>query len=250
MDGVRVTRDRHSRRKSVLAVVVAVVSIAAVILGARVGWLLVAERQGLRDYVAEQPARAVDEFGNGTVVNPVQPWLSWYDRGVARHDMGDLPAAERDYRQSLEMAPESMKCRIVLNLAWAMETRADALRRKGDDVSATRVWTDARTILKDQKCPDTIPRQPKTQRRGQPKGSLEDQQRQTAQRLAQKAAQQGKQRQSRNQQSPRPDESQDDVSKARQLQNRQDEALKAAKQQAHQQTSSSSGRGAEEGRTW
>lgn len=263
---------------------VGVISVLALVLGLRIGAVLVAERIGVHEHAQGRTQSAAAWFRQGTVLNPSDPWLSWYDLGVARYDGGDLEGAETAYRHALELAPEEQRCTIGLNLAWTLEVRGDRAKQAGDLQRARAWWEQGRQLLMGLTCAAEMPTSgagasestasssgqqnkqngqetegqsgspsgtPKEQQKQTaPSGTPKEQQEQTGKRLADKSAENSQ----ANPDSAQKKQSQDASTKQAQLQKKQDAARKAAAQE-RQDSDGVSGSGAqpgdeELGKTW
>lgn len=57
-------------------------------------------------------AEAVAEFERGLTLKLKEPWRAYYNRGIAREALGDIPGAYADHRKALELRP-----------GWSLATR-------------------------------------------------------------------------------------------------------------------------------
>lgn len=146
------TRKRHGRliRSVVVGVVLAVpgVVIATQLTGLARGNQLWSGR----DYVG-----ATTAYGVALQVNVAEPWVAWFNRGVAHYGQRSWQQATDDFTRAAELAPDDKQCMVRLNLAWSLEAMGDELAWTGDDAGARIYWEMARDPLVEAECRDDQP---------------------------------------------------------------------------------------------
>lgn len=132
--------------------VATLVCVALVVVGIRLVDVVVSDWVGTSSYHGGNMVDASRWFARNKVLNPVQPWLSDYNAGTAAFGREHWAEAEQDYRSALRTVPEQHRCRVVLNLAWSIEARADALKANDDVKEARAAWAEASKVVNDYSC--------------------------------------------------------------------------------------------------
>ena len=116
---------RKQRRKRLMTIYAAPVAILLIIAG----FFLSCTFFNII-YSIEYNNRAYDMAGNfsGTrlMINWLEPYLAYYDRGVAELIEKDYVKAEKSFNESLEHSPAADRlCKIYVNLSLSIEYQAD-----------------------------------------------------------------------------------------------------------------------------
>lgn len=144
-------RERWRRRLLVLGVVPVVLA-AALCLKVLV---MVENDRGGRASLAEGDYRgARASFAANSFLNWFEPWVAPYNEGLARYRASDHEGAVKRYETALTAAPRDQRCRVAVNLALALEARADDEAASGRPEAARSGWTAALAALQRAACDD------------------------------------------------------------------------------------------------
>lgn len=135
-----------SRRRRMLATS-SVVMVLLIALTAKLATMLVAQALGSRAWEAGDAVGADRYFAVNQRFNLFERWIAPYDLGVAAQSRKEWQDASALYQQALKLAPDSARCRIVLNWTWALEAGGDEAKAAGDLDTAARFWRQAQTTL-------------------------------------------------------------------------------------------------------
>lgn len=210
---------RWAKRRRLARLVVAgatLVCTGLAVVGIKLTAVAFNDWMGITASETPNPHEASQWFARNLVFNYTEPWVALYNAGTAAYGELQWVAAEQYYRRALPLAPSSEKCRVMLNLAWTLEARGDALKAAGNVADARQAWDEARDAL-----PQTVCPQPERKH-----------QEQTSQRIGDKQAQTPRQQPNQADEPPSgssdtPDQAKD---RAEQLRRKQDKAATQATQ--------------------
>jgi tetratricopeptide (TPR) repeat protein len=137
------------------------------------GWLLsrpLIAADALTDYSRGGFSSSAETFGALLEPNIIEPWIPYFDRGVALAAGENFVPAIDDFERALELAPASHECEVVVNLALGWEKLADGYVGAGLFAGAKLLYQTSLDVLAAHDC--TPPEEPVTGR--DPGQELED----------------------------------------------------------------------------
>lgn len=132
--------------------------LAAVLLAAKVGLMLVHDHQGRGAYDEGRWDPAGQSFAANRTLNLFEPWLAPFNEGAARYRAGDLGAAADRFEEALPLAPSDRECTVRVNLAIVWEAVGDRAAEDEDLEEAVRTWRVGRDVLATGDCPQETAR--------------------------------------------------------------------------------------------
>lgn len=142
---------RTGQARLVMAVVV-LVSLACLVLGLKLTVMQLAAARGIDSLRRGDFAQAEGWLKVNLVANWFERWRAPYNVGVALYSQGKWTLAERQFSDSLALAPGDKHCVVALNLAWSYEAEGDQFNQLGDYVQALTAWKQAEAVAKDAGC--------------------------------------------------------------------------------------------------
>lgn len=109
--------------------------------------ILLSQQLGIRAWQEGDPTAAGRHFTLNQQLNLVERWLAPFNQGVTRHGRGEWLEAAALYEEASATAPESARCRVLLNWSWALESAGDQADRAGQPEAAHRNWATAKEVL-------------------------------------------------------------------------------------------------------
>lgn len=103
---------------------------------------------------------AVEAFTKAGDLNPLQDWVTAFNRGAARHAEGRYDEAVDAYTEALEGVGSEEECTVRINLALAHEALGDAAAQGDDRDTAVAEWEAGLRALRDGDCPSDAGRGP------------------------------------------------------------------------------------------
>jgi tetratricopeptide (TPR) repeat protein len=125
------------------------------------GWILsrpLIAAEALTDYGRGGYTSSAETFGSLLEPNILEPWIPYFDRGVALAAGEDYVPAIDDFERALELAPASHECEVVVNLALGWEKLADGYAGAGLFAGAKLLYQTGLDVLAAHDC--TPPEQP------------------------------------------------------------------------------------------
>jgi tetratricopeptide (TPR) repeat protein len=119
------------------------------------GWILsrpLIAADALIDYSRGGFTSSADTFGSLLEPNVLEPWIPYFDRGVALAAAEDYVPAIDDFERALTLVPESRECEVVVNLALGWEKLADGYAGAGLFAGAELLYQTALDVLAAHDC--------------------------------------------------------------------------------------------------
>lgn len=136
----------RSRRRWI--VMTAVISISLLlVLSLKIVTMQVGQILGDRAWRSGDSVAAERYFELSGQANFFQRWIAPFNRGVAAHGQREWDDAVMWFVEALELAPDSARCRIVLNWVWTLEAAADEYAAAGNKQEAEVRWRGAQRVL-------------------------------------------------------------------------------------------------------
>jgi tetratricopeptide (TPR) repeat protein len=124
----------------------------AVAFSAKVVTMVRADQAGRDAYGQGAFRDASDSFDANRAVNVLESWVSPYDDGTARYQLGDYVRAARLLQEALGVAPAEEACRVRINLALTYEAIGDSDLAEGAVPAARGRWQQAASALEEGGC--------------------------------------------------------------------------------------------------
>jgi tetratricopeptide (TPR) repeat protein len=125
------------------------------------GWILsrpLVAADALTDYSRGGYSASAETFGSLLEPNIIEPWIPYFDRGVALAAGEDYVPAIDDFERALTLVPASHECEVVVNLALGWEKLADGYVGAGLFAGAKLLYQTGLDVLAAHDC--TPPEQP------------------------------------------------------------------------------------------
>lgn len=148
---------RHDTRRRLIWALGWALSLLLAVAGARILLLMADEELGVQRWAAAEYDNSRAAFDRTTRMNPLDPWIGYFNRGTAHYQLGDFTSAIADFQQALDMAPPSQYCMIALNLSWSWESLGDNQSAGGNQTQAEQSWAHGREVLDGVECGDDSP---------------------------------------------------------------------------------------------
>jgi tetratricopeptide (TPR) repeat protein len=114
--------------------------------------------KGLTEFDRGLNVVASQTFGGLLDHNYVEKWIPYFDRGNALAADADYIPAIDDFEDALQLAPESRRCEVIVNLALGWERLADGYAQSGLYAGAVQLYQTSLDVLENEGC--TPPEEP------------------------------------------------------------------------------------------
>jgi len=163
-----------ARRRTVRRVLLAAalpLAIAAVLLAVRLLGLGPTAGDVADRYDEGYYDRAAETAEGLHTWNWVERWIAYFDRGTALAAAGSYNEAIEDLERALELAPDSTRCDVAVNLSLSWERLGDSYMQQGLYAGAQRLYETARAVI-DAAGPECAPGEaPRNEEEGRDAGS-------------------------------------------------------------------------------
>ena len=119
------------------------------------GWILsrpLIAADAFADYTRGGYSSSAETFGTLLEPNIIEPWIPFFDRGVALAAGEDYVPAIDDFERALELVPASRECEVVVNLSLGWEKLADGYAGAGLFAGAKLLYQTALDVLAAHDC--------------------------------------------------------------------------------------------------
>jgi tetratricopeptide (TPR) repeat protein len=150
---------RLKRRRWILLLTSIPVVIALIVIATKLMSLAPTANVAIAQYDRQNFSGSATTTTSLLDYNYFEPWIPWFDRGVAYTGAEAYVDAIDNFEQALVLAPNDKKCPVVINLSLSWEKLGDAYSAAGYYAGAVLLYqTGAKVLAADGKgCPVTTP---------------------------------------------------------------------------------------------
>ena len=142
------TRAAHpGRRRAVIMLVSLPFALASLVVVVKLAGLPVLGGAMVEQYRSGDFVASIESAERLTEGNLFESWVAPFGRGTATAAAGDYNAAIPDLERALELAPESRRCDIAVNLSLSWESLGDSYVTQGLDAGALRLYATAKRVI-------------------------------------------------------------------------------------------------------
>jgi len=105
---------------------------------------------------ANNPGQAIQRLFPLKILNIIETYKLYFNKGNALFIKGDYPSAEKNYREAQKSAPKEFLCQITFNLILSIEAQADKAVEDKDYDKAVDRYEEIVAIVKNTKCGFTL----------------------------------------------------------------------------------------------
>lgn len=138
---------RPGRRRAVIVLVSLPFALASLVVVAKLAGLPVLGGAMVDQYRSDDFVASIESADRLTEGNLFESWIAPFGRGTATAAAGDYNAAIPDLELALELAPESRRCDVAVNLSLSWEALGDSYVAQGLDAGALRLYATAKRVI-------------------------------------------------------------------------------------------------------
>ncbi len=140
-------KKRHIlfKRFFVATIIIAVISLKLMSLSILTGG-------AISSLKANNPGQAIQRLLPLNILNIIETYKLYFNKGNALFIKGDYPNAEKNYREAQKSAPKEFLCQITFNLILSIEAQADKAVEDKDYDKAVDRYEEIIAIVKNTKC--------------------------------------------------------------------------------------------------
>jgi len=101
---------------------------------------------------ANKPGQALQKLLPLNILNIIETYKLYFNKGNALFIKGDYPSAESNYREAQKSAPKEFLCQITFNLILSIEAQAEKAVEDKDFDKAVDRYEEIIAIVKNTKC--------------------------------------------------------------------------------------------------